>query len=116
MIVLIYYRFNRGKPLAWKDILKPLDGATLHFSQPRNHFSSDVCLPDSNTIPFFATAKVLPEFMDDCRRGDMMEDELLRVRFRIFVFSKARPTSEIKDCAPCEKCFAQFLLGNAECE
>jgi len=60
----------------------------------------------------FATGKGLPECTDDFGRGDKVEDEMMGVRFRIFLFSKTRPVPEIKECAACAKCFAQFLLEN----
>jgi hypothetical protein len=110
VIFLDDYRYNRGKPLTWKDLLLLLDGATLNFSQPRNHFFSDVCLPDTNTIPFFATGKGLPEYTDEGGKGDKMEDEMLRVRFKIFLFFKSREGNEVTECSPCGRCFAEFVL------
>ena len=110
VIFLDDYRYNRGKPLAWKDLLLLIpEGATLHFSQPRNHFFADVCLPDTNTVPFFATGKGLPEYVDEGGKGDRMEDEMLRVRFKIFIFFKSRASGEVKECLPCGKCFAEFV-------
>ena len=110
VILLDDYRYNRGKPLAWKDLLLLLDGATLHFSQPRNHFFSDVCLADTNTIPFFATGKGLPEYVDEAGKGDKMEDEMARVRFKIFLCFKSRAGAEVKECLPCGRCFAEFVM------
>ena len=107
-------RYNKSRPLAWEDLLLLLDGATVYFSQPRNHFFSDVCLPDTNTISCFATGKGLLEYTDENGRGDRMEDHMLRVRFCIFVSFKTRPISEVRECASCAKCFSDFMFENRD--
>lgn len=108
VVVLDDFRFANGKPIAWSDLLLLLDGGTVNFSLPRTHFSSDVCVPSSNTIPVFCTGKGLPVYAEG-GHVDPIETEMLRVRFKVFVFHTQIPREGVRECPPCSRCFSELL-------
>ena len=112
VVLLDDYRYNGGKPIVWSDLLLLLDGGTVNFSLPRTHFAQDVCVPSENKIPVFMTGKALPVFFEG-GAVDTVESEMLRVRFKVFVFGRSIPLSEVQECPPCACCFSNFMLTNA---
>ena len=110
VIFLDDFRFSpaEGKPLSWSQMLLLLGGATVTFSQPRTHFSSDFCLEGSNTIPVFCTGKYVPLYVEN-GRVDGVESEMMRNRFTVFVFHSQIPSHVLRECPSCPHCFAGFI-------
>ena len=114
VVLLDDFRFsaNQDRPISWSQLLLLLDGATVHFSQPRTHFVEDVEVDAKNTIPVFFTGKSVPVFLQH-GVADAVETEMMRNRFRVFVFHSPIPRESMRECLPCSKCFADFLLCHA---
>ena len=110
IILLDDFRFNQAerKPITWSQMLLLLDGATVNFSQPRTFCNEDFCLEASNSIPVFCTGKSVPVYE---RNGviDGVESEMMRNRFRVFVFHFSIPVGSHKEAIPCPRCFADLL-------
>jgi len=113
VVVLDDFRFsNSGKPIPWASLLLLLDGGTVSFSLPRTHYTADVVVPASNTIPVICTGKGVPEYFESGQL-DRVETEMMRTRFRVFVFHKQIPLDRMRECKPCARCFVDMLHAHA---
>lgn len=103
---------SSGKPVPWSTMLLLLDGGTVNFSLPRTHYATDVCVPSSNTIPVFCTGKAVPVFLEGFH-VDPVESEMMRSRFKVFLFVKQITTESMCECSPCAKCFAEMIFAHS---
>ena len=60
--------------------------------------------------PIFATSKSIIEFRSPYNTTDDMEDEIMKVRWRVFHFSHVFPEDDQKKLLACTKCFCTFIL------
>lgn len=97
--------------LPWHDMLLLLEGQTVHLPAPKCHFAKDLVL-DADT-PIFCTGKHEIIFIKaGCT--DEKENEMMRVRWRIFNFYSQIPESEQRTVPPCPRCFAKFILSGSD--
>ena len=52
-IIFFNYRYNHEQ-IEWDDLLRLLEGATVHLPAPMNHFAKDICIVSD--VPIFATS------------------------------------------------------------
>lgn len=93
--------------IQWDDLLRLLEGHTVHLPAPKNHFSSDVCI--TKDTPVFATSKQPITFLNRQNCTDPMENEMMATRWDVFEFHKKIPLEKQRDLEPCAKCFAKLV-------
>ena len=102
------YRYNHEQ-IEWDDLLRPLEGATVHFPASLNHFAKDICVVSD--VPIFATS-IGP--MRRKGRNDEGEITMMDARWHIIHFHYVIPQTEQKSVAECESCFAKLMLTGLE--
>ena len=60
VILLNDYRWCEGIP--WTDFLNLLEGYTVKFPTPKNHFAQDEVIDTSNNVPILATSAAKLEY------------------------------------------------------
>ena len=93
--------------LAWHDMLLLLEGQTVHLPAPKSHYAQDIVF-DSDT-PVFCTGKQELQYI----RGQVLDEretEMMRVRWRHFMFYAQIQQNEQRNVPPCPRCFAAFIL------
>ena len=93
--------------LAWHDMLLLLEGQTVHLPAPKSHYAQDIVF-DSDT-PVFCTGKQELQYI----RGQVLDEretEMMRVRWKHFVFHAQIQQKEQRHVPPCPRCFASFIL------
>lgn len=101
----------RWKPslIPWCELLQVLEGDTVHFPAPKNHVNKDIVL-DKDT-PFFATSDA-PLALVKGDRIDMMNTEMMHVRWNTFQLHRQIPKEEQKEMKACSSCFAKLIMGH----
>ena len=94
--------------IAWNHLLLLLEGETVKLPAPKNFYSEDVCI--SSDIPIFATSKSMIKFRGTFNTTDEREDEMMKVRWRLFYFNHVFPEKDQKKVPPCAKCFSTLIL------
>lgn len=107
---MIYFNDFRWseKIISWQDFLKLLEGDTIHVSAPKTHYTQAIAL--STDIPIICTA---PHRFRSYTRGVLneTETEMMDVRWKTFSLFHQIQEDEVKELAPCCKCFANLVLA-----
>jgi hypothetical protein len=105
VILLNDYRWSPDS-IKWKELLNLLEGETVKFPTPKNHFSEDQVIPTTNSVPVLATSiakieykRTHPDYHEETRMMD--------ARWRIFRFSHVFSPSVY--ITPCAHCFVRLL-------
>ncbi len=106
-IFLNDFRYSQ-EIMPWKDILLLLEGQALHLAAPKTSYAQDI-LFDKDT-PIFATSKETIKFPGKYNTTDEIENEMMAVRWKTFVFHHQIPESDHKVLPRCKKCFASLIL------
>ena len=107
-IILNDYRYNHEQ-IEWDDLLRLLEGATVHLPAPMNHFAKDICVVSD--VPIFATS-IGP--IRRKGRNDEGEITMMDALWHIIHFHYVIPQTEQKSVAVCRSCFAQLMLTGLE--
>jgi len=94
--------------IAWKDLLLLLEGEPVKLPAPKNFFSEDVYI--KSDIPIFGTSKSMIKFRGPYNTSDDIEDDMMKVRWRVFRFSHTFAEEDQKRVAACAKCFCTLIL------
>lgn len=108
IIFLNDFRWNK-EVISWRDFLLLLEGEPVHLPTPRNHFRHDVCL-EADT-PIFATSIAPIVFKESYNGRNIVEDEMMAARWKMFKFTKEIPKPEQRECEPCPYCFSRLVLS-----
>ena len=113
--ILQDFRWN-SETISWSDLLLLLEGQTVHLPRPRNLFATDLELPRSNTIPFFATSKSIIEYIGPFDTRDEQETDMMSVRWNTFQFTHKFAKQDIVEVDSCPNCFSKLVLLGADDE
>ena len=102
------YRYNHEQ-IEWDDLLRLLEGATVHLPAPMNHFAKDICVVSD--VPIFATS-IGP--IRRKGRNDEGDITMMDARWHIINFHYVIPQTEQKSVAECGSCFAKLMLTGLE--
>lgn len=103
--------------IKWSDFLVLLEGQTVHLARPRNVYPTDMTIPKSNTIPFFATTKLPlvysrggfsreePQEEKDKNKDTLMMD----ARWRQIKFTHEMPQETLRKIKECPHCFSVLV-------
>ena len=107
IIFLNDFRWN-PEQIKWSDFLLLLEGQTVHLPAPMNHYSKDICI--NSDVPIFATS--IAEILFRNRSGDVniMETEMMQVRWKVFQFTKQIPKEDQRNIPSCGACFSKLVL------
>ena len=78
--------------IIWQDLLLLLEGEPVKLAAPKNVLSEDIYI--ISDIPIFATSISMTEFCGHYNTADDMEDEMTKVRWRVFSFSHVFPMED----------------------
>ncbi len=107
VIFLNDFRWSRTL-IAWETFLVLLEGDVTHLPAPKNVCSKDIEI--RNDVPIFATSD-MPIFFAKGGSIDQVNTRMMEVRWRSFNLWKVIPENERKELKPCQRCFAEFILG-----
>lgn len=94
--------------ISWSDLLLLLEGQPVRFPAPKNHRAKDILF--TRDVPIFATGEGEIKYAGAYSRGNDRENEMMRVRWKIFNLFYRIPKEEIIEMAPCPRCFANLVL------
>ena len=108
IIYLNDFRWN-DKIIPWQDLLRLLEGDSVHFPAPKTHYTKDILL--TADTPVFATSIAA---ITRYQNASMAQNEtkMMEVRWKTFVFHHQISSDEMLDATPCGKCFAKLILEN----
>ena len=94
--------------IPWHNLLLLLEGQTIHLAAPKTHFSQDIVL--DHDVPIFCTTKEPFTFV---RAGvvDLVETQMMAVRWRTFHFFHQIPAEHQVETPPCGHCFARLIMA-----
>jgi len=96
--------------IGWNDFLLLLEGQTVHLSRPKNQFVTDMVIHRENTLPILATSKEAIEYIGKYNIRDQKETDMMSSRWRMFTFTHSMAKEDIKDVAPCVRCFCALVV------
>ena len=108
LIYLNNFRWNE-KIISWQDLLRLLEGDSVHFPAPKTHYAKDILL--TRDTPIFATS-IGPITRYQNASLAQQETRMMEVRWKIFKFHPQISTEEMLEATPCGKCFAKLILDN----
>ena len=108
LIYLNDFRWNE-KIISWQDLLRLLEGDSVHFPAPKTHYAKDILL--TRDTPIFATS-IGPITRYQNASLAQQETRMMEVRWKIFKFHPQISTEEMLEATPCGKCFAKLILDN----
>lgn len=108
LIYLNDFRWNE-KIISWQDLLRLLEGDSVHFPAPKTHYAKDILL--SRDTPIFATSIGPIRRYQNVSMGQE-ETRMMEVRWKIYKFHHQISTDQMLDATPCGKCFAKLILEN----
>jgi len=94
--------------IAWKELLLLLEGQDVHLPAPKNLYANDICI--SSDVPVFATGKSPIRYIGRGQTGDVIENEMMDARWKVFEFHAQIPEADQKEVAPCTKCFSTLVI------
>ena len=107
IIFLNDFRWS-AEMIAWKELLLLLEGQTVHLPAPKNHYAQDICI--EKDTPIVATGIGEITFVNKFNQADEIENEMMRVRWKIFKFTHQIPRDEQIEVPDCPKCFSDLIL------
>jgi hypothetical protein len=92
----------------WKDLLLLLEGEPVKLPAPKNFFSEDVHV--NSDVAIFGTSIDMIKYRGPYGTRNDMEDEMMKVRWRLFRFHHVFAEKDQKNVPPCAKCFCTLIL------
>ena len=94
--------------ISWADLLLLLEGHPVRFPTPKNHCARDILF--TKDAPVFATSEGEIKFSGSYGRSNDQENEMMRVRWKIYKLFYQIPDEEIITMKKCPRCFANLVL------
>ena len=94
--------------IQWDDFLHLLEGQKAHLPASKNHFAKDVSI--SNDTPILATGSSTIKHVGKYNVFDDRETEMMKVRWRVFGFTRRISESDVKEIPVCPRCFSELAL------
>ena len=112
VVFLNDFRWHRDS-ISWQELLNLLAGAPCKLSRLKNLYATDLYIPRTNTLPFFATGPKPIEYVGSYGVTDKRESDMMDSRWRVFEFTYKVPRNQILLLDPCGRCFVEFaMLGS----
>lgn len=102
IIYLNDFRWNE-RVIPWHDLLRLLEGDSVHFPAPKTHYAKDILL--QKDTPIFCTS-----IGPIVRSQNQGETEMMQIRWNMFKFFYQIASNNAIDIPPCETCFSKFIL------
>ena len=96
--------------IVWNDFLLLLEGQTVHLPRPKNMFATDMLITRENTLPILSTSKDAIEYIGKYNVRDQKETDMMSTRWKMFTFTHQIEQANIKDIAPCVRCFCTLVI------
>ena len=94
--------------IQWNDFLRLLEGQMVHLFAPKNHYAKNVWI--SNDTPIIATGSSTIKHVGKYNIFDNRETEMMKVRWRVFEFTRCIIESDVKEIPACPRCFSELVL------
>ena len=95
------------KILPWHDFLNLLEGAPIHVSAPKTHYSEDLFWDKKQPIFSTASTEIVKKF--SCGDIDERETNMMRTRWNVFNLKYKIDEKDAVPIAPCAKCFYSLV-------
>ena len=105
MLRSFFFNDFRWSPelIEWKSLLLLLEGDQVRLPAPKIHFSCDINI--ERDTPVFATSKCEITFRGKYNLSDKLEDDMMRSRWRVFIFHSVIAPENQKVHLPVENAF-----------
>ena len=87
---------------------RPLEVQKVHLPVPKNRFSKGFSI--SNDTPILATGSSPIKHVGKYNISDDRETEMMKVRWRVFEFTRRISESDIKEIPAYLRCFPELVL------
>ena len=94
--------------IQWDDFLRLLEGQKVHLPATKNNFAKDVSI--SNDTPIFSTGFSTIKHVGKYNISDDRETEMMKVRWKVFEFTRCISGSDVKEIPACLSCFSELVL------